>query len=67
MGVRVEVSPETLIDLGILYGPVVAGFSVMAIWCFTRYDLTRARHARIRAALLARGREARPIAAPVTR
>ena len=67
VGVRVEVSPETLVDLGILYGPVVAGFSLVAIWCFTRYDLTRARHARIRAALLARGRETRPIAAPVTR
>ena len=45
------VPPETLVDLGILYGPVVAGFAVVALWCFTRYDLTRARHARILQAL----------------
>ena len=62
VGVRVEVPAETLVDLGILYGPVVAGFSVVAIWCFTRYDLTRARHARIREALRARRGE-RPVAA----
>ena len=46
-----DIPPATLVDLGILYGPVVAGFSVVAIWCFSRYDLTRARHARIQEAL----------------
>lgn len=53
VGERVDVSAQTLVDLGILYGPVVAGFSVVALWCFTRYDLTRARHAQIRQALAA--------------
>ena len=52
-GAAVVVPPETLVDLGILYGPVVAGFAVVALWCFTRYDLTRARHARILEALAA--------------
>ena len=60
-GERVVVPAETLVDLGILYGPVVAGFAVVAIWCFTRYDLTRARHARIREALRERRGE-RPVA-----
>ena len=58
MGERVDVPAQTLVDLGILYGPVVAGFSVVALWCFTRYDLTRARHAQIRAALAGSARPA---------
>ena len=63
-GVSVEVPAETLVDLGILYGPVVAGFSVAAIWCFTRYDLTRARHARVREALRVRRRGRERATAP---
>ena len=53
-GAAVEVPPDTLVNLGILYGPVVAGFAVVALWCFTRYDLTRARHAGILESLTAR-------------
>ena len=56
VGKAAQVSAETLVDLGVLYGPVVAGFSVVAFWCYTRYDLTRARHAAILRALRQRRR-----------
>ena len=49
-----DVPPETLFNLGLLYGPIVAGFSVIALWCYTRYDLTKARHAAILEELNAR-------------
>lgn len=42
-----DVPVETLVHLGVLYGPVVAGFAIVAIWCYTHYDLSRERHARI--------------------
>ena len=54
-----DVPAETLLHLGLFYGPVVAGFSVVSLWCYTHYDLTRARHARIVEALTAR-RQAAP-------
>ena len=41
-------------DLGLFYGPVVAGCSVVALWCYTRYNLSRKRHAEIVTALNAR-------------
>jgi len=46
-----DVPPETLVDLGLVYGPIVAAFGLVSIWCYTRYDLTRERHARILDAL----------------
>ena len=49
-----DVPAETLFNLGLLYGPIVAGFSVIALWCYTRYDLTKARHAAILEELHAR-------------
>ena len=30
-----DVPPETLVDLGLVYGPYVAGFALVALWCFT--------------------------------
>ena len=42
-----DVPPETLVHLGLFYGPIVAGFSIVSIWCYTHYGLTRERHARI--------------------
>ena len=42
-----DVPAETLIDLGILYGPSVAGFGFVSVWCFTHYKLTRERHEEI--------------------
>ena len=52
-----DVPAETIANLGILFGPGVAVLSVIAVWCFTRYKLTRARHAEILVALNARRRE----------
>ena len=46
-----DVPSATLVDLGLLYGPYVAGFAVVALWCFSRYRLTRERHQEILAAL----------------
>ena len=55
-----DVPAQTLVDLGILYGPVVAGFSILSIWCYTHYDLTRERHAQIIKTLNARRQTAEP-------
>lgn len=51
-----DVPAETIVHLGLLYGPVVAGFSVISVWCYLHYDLTRARHAEILRELNARRR-----------
>ena len=51
-----DVPVETIVHLGLLYGPVVAGFSVISVWCYLHYDLTRARHAEIVRELNARRR-----------
>jgi Na+/melibiose symporter-like transporter len=42
-----DIDPTTIIQLGILYGPIVAAFGVVSIWCYTHYGLDRARHAQI--------------------
>lgn len=53
-----DVPPETLVHLGILYGPVVAGLGVLSALCYTRYKLTRTRHEQILTELRARRRTA---------
>lgn len=42
-----DVPPETLVQLGLLYGPIVAGFGVVSVWCYAHYRLNRERHAEI--------------------
>ena len=49
-----DVPPETLVNLGLFYGPVVAGFAIVSLWCYQHYSLTRERHAEILDALNAR-------------
>lgn len=49
-----DVPAETLVNLGIVYGPLVVAFSVITMLCYTNYRLTRARHAEILAELSAR-------------
>lgn len=39
-----DVPPDTLVNLGILYGPVVAAFAIVSVWCYSHYKLTRERH-----------------------
>ena len=46
-----EVPAEVLQRLGLTYGPLVMGFAVVAVWCYTHYGLDRARHAEILHAL----------------
>jgi len=46
-----DVGADVLIRLGLLYGPVVMGFAMLAVWCYGHYDLTRARHGEVLAAL----------------
>ena len=39
-----DVPPETIVNLGILFGPFVALFGLICIWCYSHYTLTRERH-----------------------
>jgi len=42
-----DVPPDTLMWLGLLYGPIVSGFVVVSVWCYSKHHLDRARHAEI--------------------
>lgn len=42
-----DVPPETLMWLGLIYGPIVSGFAVVSVWCYSRHHLDRQRHAAI--------------------
>ena len=53
-----EVPLEVLTRLGWLYGPLVAGFALIAVWCYSHYNLTKARHSAVLEALEARRQEA---------
>ncbi len=52
-----DVPAETITTLGVLYGPIVAGFAVVCVWCYGHYDLTRERHQGIVLALARRQKE----------
>jgi len=51
-----DVAPDAIVHLGILYGPMVGAFAVVALWCLSHYDLTRERHAEIQTELATRKR-----------
>jgi len=53
-----DVPPETIMWLGLVYGPIVAGFAVVSVYCYTKHRLDRHRHREIVAALAARREEA---------
>ena len=46
-----DVPPETIVWLGLIYGPIVSGFAVVCLWCYSKYRLDRHRHAEIVLAL----------------
>jgi Na+/melibiose symporter-like transporter len=49
--------------LGLIYGPIVAGFAVVSVWCYSKHDLNRGRHAQIvRELALKRGGATQPLA-----
>jgi Na+/melibiose symporter-like transporter len=49
-----DVPVEAIVDLGMLYGPYVAGCGIFSVFCYTRYRLTRELHEEILKALYAR-------------
>ncbi|HKI73773.1 MAG TPA: MFS transporter [Pseudomonadales bacterium] len=49
-----DVPHDTLIHLGLLFGPFVAAFAVVSVWCYANYKLTRERHVEILELLRAR-------------
>ena len=42
-----DIPPDTLVNLGLLYGPVVSAFAIISLWCYSKYKLTRKRHEEI--------------------
>ena len=46
-----DIAPETIASLGMVYGPIVSGFAVVSVWCYTHYRLNRATHQAILAKL----------------
>jgi Na+/melibiose symporter-like transporter len=52
-----DVPAETIHQLGLLYGPIVAGFVIVSVWCYSHYRLTRERHEEIMVALREKRRE----------
>ena len=59
-----DVPPETLVNLGILFGPALAMIGVVAIACYAQYRLDRRRHAEILAGLHARRAHSEPEPVP---
>ncbi len=39
-----DIPPDSLFNLGLLFGPIVAGFAVVSVWCYNHYDLNREKH-----------------------
>ncbi len=56
-----DVPAETLVNLGIMYGPFVAGFGIVSVLCYLPYSLTRERHAEIMG-ILEKRRQAETVA-----
>jgi Na+/melibiose symporter-like transporter len=42
-----DVAPQTLLDMGIFYGPIIAGLGFISVLFYTGYKLTPQRHAEI--------------------
>jgi len=42
-----DVSAQTIVELGLFYGPIVASLGLISVWFYTGYKLTPVRHAEI--------------------
>ncbi|MDA0790911.1 MAG: MFS transporter [Proteobacteria bacterium] len=49
-----DVPPETLYNLGLVYGPIIASLGFISVFFYTRYDLTPKRHSEMLAELAER-------------
>jgi len=61
-----DVAPDTIVHLGLVYGPLVLSFSVLTMWCYSHYALTRERHAGILIELEARRTSSTPGSTPAS-
>ena len=66
MRTAADVPAAALFKLGLLFGPIVAGFAVVAVWCYNHYTLDRASHEAILAQLIQRRIDAAVSAAITT-
>ena len=39
-----DVPPETIMWLGLIFGPIVAGFAIVCVYCYSKHDLDKTRH-----------------------
>ncbi len=46
-----DVPAHTIVWLGLVYGPIVSGFVVVSLWCYSKHKIDRNRHAEITAEL----------------
>lgn len=49
-----DIPAETITNLGLVYGPLVASFGFFSIWCYSHYTLSREKHEAILADLVIR-------------
>ncbi|MFK7916099.1 MAG: MFS transporter [Pseudomonadales bacterium] len=52
-----DVPWETVVELGLIWGPISALLAIPGIWCVSRYQLTKERHATILSTLAERNEE----------
>ena len=46
-----DVPDEKIMWLGLIYGPIVSGFAILCVYCYSKHDLDKARHDQIVAQL----------------
>ena len=46
-----QVSPETVMNLGLFFGPGISGLAIVSLWCMSHHTLDRRRHAEVRSQL----------------
>ena len=42
-----EIGADTIASLGLIYGPIVSGFALVSVYCYSKYGLNRQRHAEV--------------------
>ena len=46
-----QIPPDTLMWLGLIFGPIVSGFAAVCVYCYSKHNIDKARHEEIVAAL----------------